>query len=155
MSTIRNTQNYVYLTMAQLLAYHRSDYELACEQLFHASDHLAVASNRISAWICRMVALLGPYGLPCMTEIPEALCPLWGQLLLDSEAELSVDYRAAVMCYPFISDAHRMDLPTDEDLPILIDYLTRHTACTHQPTPPPKESSNWLEEGEAGPSGSK
>ena len=28
MSTIRNTQNYVYLTMAQLLAYHRGTEEL-------------------------------------------------------------------------------------------------------------------------------
>jgi hypothetical protein len=60
-----------------------------------------------------------------MTDIPEALRPLWGQLLLDAEAELSIDYRAAIMCYLFISDARRTDLPTDEDLPVLIDFLSR------------------------------
>jgi hypothetical protein len=59
-----------------------------------------------------------------MTDIPEALHRLWGQLLLDAEAELSVNYRAAIMCYPFISDARRTDLPTDEDLLVLIDFLS-------------------------------
>jgi hypothetical protein len=102
-----------------------------------------------------MVASLGPYSLPQMTEIPEALRPLWGQLLLDSESELSVDYQATVMRYPFISDARRTDLPTDENLPILIAYLSQRATRARQPTPPPEESSNWLEEGEAGPSGSQ
>jgi hypothetical protein len=32
-----------------------------------------------------------------MDEIPEELQPLWGQLLLDSQAQLTVDYRAAIM----------------------------------------------------------
>ncbi|KAJ7879532.1 hypothetical protein B0H14DRAFT_2566708 [Mycena olivaceomarginata] len=98
---------------------------------------------------------LGPYGLPRMLDIPEALRPLWGQLLIDAEAELSVDYRAAIMRYPFISDPRRTDLPTDEDLPTLLEFLTRRAAHAHQPTPPPEDSSNWPDEGEAGPSGSK
>jgi hypothetical protein len=102
----------------------RADYELARQQLFRASARLAVASNCVGGWIHQMVSSLGPYGLPRITEIPEALRPLWGQLLLDSESQLSFDYRAAVMHYPFISNARQTDLPTDEDLPILIDYLS-------------------------------
>jgi hypothetical protein len=133
----------------------RADYELARKQLFRASARIAVASNRVSAWIRQTVADLGPYGLPRITEIPEALRPLWGQLLIEAEAELSVDYRAAVMHYLFISDPRRTDLPTDEDLPTLIEFLTRRAARARQPTPPPKEDSNWLDEGEAGPLGSK
>ncbi|KAJ7696154.1 hypothetical protein B0H14DRAFT_3905285 [Mycena olivaceomarginata] len=92
----------------------RADYELAREQLFRTSALIAVASNHVSAWIRQTVASLGPYDLPHMTEIPEALCPLWGQLLIDAEAELSIDYRAAVMRYPFISDPRWTDLPTDK-----------------------------------------
>jgi hypothetical protein len=133
----------------------RADYELACEQLFCASTRIAVVSNRISAWICQTVAGLGPYGLPYMLEIPEALCPLWGQLLIEAEAELSVDYWAAIMCHPFISDPRRTNLATDEDLPTLLEFLTRRATRAHQPTPPPEDSSNWLDKGEAGPSGSK
>jgi hypothetical protein len=132
-----------------------ADYKLACEHLFCASARIAVASNHVSAWIRQTVALLGLYSLPRMTDIPEALRPLWGQLLLDTEAELSVDYRVAITRYPFISDARQTDLPTDEDLPVLIDFLSRRAACARQPTPPPEESSNWPEEDEAGPSGSK
>ncbi|KAJ7771433.1 hypothetical protein B0H14DRAFT_2632397 [Mycena olivaceomarginata] len=133
----------------------RADYELAREQLFLASARIAVASNRVSAWIRSVVTNLGPYGLPQITEIPEDLRPLWGQLLLEAEAELSVDYRAAIMRYPFISDPRRNNLPTDEDLPTLIEFLTRRAARAHQPTPPPEEGSNWPEEDGAGPSGSK
>ncbi|KAJ7821395.1 hypothetical protein B0H14DRAFT_3471586 [Mycena olivaceomarginata] len=48
-----------------------ADYELAREQLF-----LAVARNRVGAWIHKMVSSLGPYDLPRMTEIPEDLRPL-------------------------------------------------------------------------------
>ncbi|KAJ7672709.1 hypothetical protein B0H14DRAFT_2657165 [Mycena olivaceomarginata] len=106
----------------------RADYELAREQLFLASARIAVASNRVSAWIRSVVTNLGPYGLPQITEIPEDLRPLWGQLLLEAEAELSVDYRAAIMRYPFISDPRRNNLPTDEDLPTLIEFLTRRAA---------------------------
>ncbi|KAJ7792113.1 hypothetical protein B0H14DRAFT_2624321 [Mycena olivaceomarginata] len=50
-----------------------ADYKLAHEQLFCASARLAVASNRVSAWIHQVVSSLGPYGLPRMTEIPEAV----------------------------------------------------------------------------------
>ncbi|KAJ7755266.1 hypothetical protein B0H14DRAFT_2635296 [Mycena olivaceomarginata] len=73
------------------------------------------------------------------SRIPEALRPLWGQLLIDAEAELSVDYRAAVMRYLFISDPRRTDLPTDEDLPTLIEFPTHRAARACQPTPPPEE----------------
>ncbi|KAJ7683154.1 hypothetical protein B0H14DRAFT_3535401 [Mycena olivaceomarginata] len=106
----------------------RANYELARKQLFRASARIAVVSNRVSAWIRQTVTDLGPYGLPRITELPEALRPLWGQLLIEAEAELSVDYRAAVMHYPFISDPRRTDLPTDEDLPTLIEFLTRRAA---------------------------
>ncbi|KAJ7671763.1 hypothetical protein B0H14DRAFT_3538151, partial [Mycena olivaceomarginata] len=77
----------------------RADYELAREQLFRASARIA-----------------------------EDLRPLWGQLLTDAEAELSIDYRAAIQCYPFISDPRWADLPTDEDLPTLIEFLLRRAA---------------------------
>ncbi|KAJ7696125.1 hypothetical protein B0H14DRAFT_2650305 [Mycena olivaceomarginata] len=109
----------------------RADYELAREQLFRASACIAVVSNRVSAWICGVVTNLGPHGLPHITEIPEDLRPLWGQLLIEAEAELSVNYRAAIMRYPFISDPCQNDLPTDEDLPTLIEFLTRHATCAH------------------------
>ncbi|KAJ7318045.1 hypothetical protein DFH08DRAFT_971523 [Mycena albidolilacea] len=127
----------------------------AAQQLFHASARIAVASNRVSTWIRGVITNLGVYGLPRITEIPEALRPLWGQLLEDAEAELSVEYRAAIQRYPFISDPRRADLPSDEDLPTLIELLTCRAARAHQPTPPPEEESNWPDEGEAGPSGSK
>ncbi|KAJ7300360.1 hypothetical protein DFH08DRAFT_828533 [Mycena albidolilacea] len=133
----------------------RADYELAREQLFRASACIAVASNRVSAWIRGVITNLGVYGLPRITEIPEALRPLWGQLLEDAEVDLSVDYRAAIQRYPFISDPRRADLPSDEDLPTLIEFLTRRAARAHELTPPPEEESNWPDEGEAGPSGSK
>jgi hypothetical protein len=133
----------------------RADYKLTREQLFRASARLAVASNRASAWIRRVITDLGPYGLPHMLDIPEALRPLWGQLLVDAEAELSVDYQAAITRYPFIRDPRRTDLPTDEDLPTLIEFLTCRAARARQPTPPPEEGLNWPDEGEAGPSGSK
>jgi hypothetical protein len=129
-----------------------ADYELAREHLFHASARIAIASARGSAKRSRR---WGCTDSPRITEIPEALRPLWGQLLIDAEAELSVDYRAAVMSYPFISDPCWTNLPTDEDLPTLIEFLTRCAARARQPTPPPEEGSNWLDEGEAGPSGSK
>jgi hypothetical protein len=127
----------------------RADYELAREQLYRASARIAVASN------CGVITNLGVYGLPHITEIPEALRSLWEQLLEDAEADLSVDYRAAIRCYPFISDPRRADLPANEDLPTLIEFLTHRAACAHQPIPPPEEESNWPDEGEAGPSGSK
>jgi hypothetical protein len=133
----------------------RADYELAREQLFRASARIAVASNRVSTWLRGVITNLGVYGLPRITEIPEALRPLWGQLLEDAEVDLSVDYRAAIQRYPFISDPRRADLPADEDLPTLIEFLSRRAARAHQPTPPPEEESNWPDEGEAGPSGSK
>lgn len=133
----------------------RADYELVREQLFRASARLAIASNRVGAWIRQTVASLGPDGLPGVTELPEELRPLWAQFLLDSQAELSVDYRAAVLRYPFISDGRLSDAPTDEDLQILVDYLSRRAARAQRPTPPPEESSNWPEEDEAGPSGPK
>ncbi|KAJ7805479.1 hypothetical protein B0H14DRAFT_3485156, partial [Mycena olivaceomarginata] len=124
----------------------RADYELAREQLFRASARIAVASNRVSTWIRGVITNLGVYGLPRITEIPEALRPLWGQLLEDAEADLSVEYRAAIQRYPFISDPRRADLPSDEDLPTLIEFLTRRAARAHQPTPPPEEESNWPDE---------
>ncbi|KAJ7681727.1 hypothetical protein B0H14DRAFT_3535527, partial [Mycena olivaceomarginata] len=133
----------------------RADYELAREQLFRASARIAVTSNHVSTWIRGVISNLGVYGLPRITEIPEALRPLWGQLLEDAEMELSVEYRAAIQHYLFISDPRRADLPTDEDLPTLIEFLTRRAARAHQPTPPPEEESNWPDEGEAEPSGSK
>ncbi|KAJ7304648.1 hypothetical protein DFH08DRAFT_976639 [Mycena albidolilacea] len=70
----------------------RVDYELAREQLFRASAHLVVASNCICAWIRELTASLGADGLPGMAELPEGLQPIWAQLLLDSETELSNDY---------------------------------------------------------------
>ncbi|KAJ7790174.1 hypothetical protein B0H14DRAFT_2626293 [Mycena olivaceomarginata] len=112
----------------------------------------AIASVLGSAGV---ISNLGVYGLPRITEIPEALRPLWGQLLTDAEAELSIEYRAVIQRYPFISDPRRDDLPTDEDLPTLIEFLMCRAARAHQPTPPPEEESNWPDEGEAGPSGSK
>ncbi|KAJ7729892.1 hypothetical protein B0H14DRAFT_3518199 [Mycena olivaceomarginata] len=115
----------------------------AAQQLFRASARIAVASNRVSTWIRGVITNLGVYGLPRITEIPEALRPLWGQLLEDAEADLSVEYRAAIQRYPFISDPRRADLPSDEDLPTLIEFLTRRAARAHEPTPPPEEESNW------------
>ncbi|KAJ7318618.1 hypothetical protein DFH08DRAFT_971356 [Mycena albidolilacea] len=132
----------------------RADYELAREQLFRASARIAVVSNHVSTWIRGVISNLGVYGLPRITEIPEALRPLWGQLLADAEVDLSVNYRAAIQRYPFISDTRWADLPSDEDLPILIEFLTCRAAHAHRPTPPPEEL-NWPDEGEAGPSGSK
>ncbi|KAJ7694938.1 hypothetical protein B0H14DRAFT_3530447 [Mycena olivaceomarginata] len=133
----------------------RADYELAREQLFRASARLAVASNRVGAWIRELTASLGADGLPGMAELPEELQPIWAQLLLDSETELSNDYRAAVLRYPFISDPRRTESTNDQDLSVLIDFLARRAALGQQSTPPPEENSNWPEEGEAGPSGSK
>ncbi|KAJ7817904.1 hypothetical protein B0H14DRAFT_2601627 [Mycena olivaceomarginata] len=133
----------------------RADYELAREQLFRASARLAVASNRVGAWIHELTASLGADGLPGMAELPEELQPIWAQLLLDSETELTNDYRAAVLRYPFISDARRTESTNDQDLSVLIDFLARRAALGQQSTPPPEENSNWPEEGEAGPSGSK
>ncbi|KAJ7760316.1 hypothetical protein B0H14DRAFT_2634215 [Mycena olivaceomarginata] len=124
----------------------RIDYELARESLFRASSRLAVASNRVGAWIREVTASLGADGLPGMAEIPEELQPLWGQLLLDSQSQLTVDYRAAIMQYPFLSDTRRTEPTSDDDLQQLLDILS---------TPPPVENSNWPEEDEAGPSGSK
>ncbi|KAJ7792198.1 hypothetical protein B0H14DRAFT_2624183 [Mycena olivaceomarginata] len=132
-----------------------ADYELAWEQLFCASACLAIASNCVSDWIHQTVASLGPDGLPGVADLLEELHPLWAQLLLDSQAELSVDYRAAVLRYLFISDTHLSNVPTDEDLLVLIDFLSHHPARAQQSTPLPEESSNWLEEDEAGPSGLK
>jgi hypothetical protein len=40
------------------------DYELAREQLFRASARIAVASNRVSTWIRRVITNLGVYGGP-------------------------------------------------------------------------------------------
>ncbi|KAJ7895590.1 hypothetical protein B0H14DRAFT_3426202 [Mycena olivaceomarginata] len=93
----------------------RADYELAREQLFRASARLAVASNRIGAWIREMTTSLGPDGLPGMAELPEELQPIWAQLLLDSETELSNNYRASVLRYPFISDPCRTESTNDKD----------------------------------------
>ncbi|KAJ7691874.1 hypothetical protein B0H14DRAFT_2651877 [Mycena olivaceomarginata] len=118
----------------------RADYELAREQLFRASARLAVASNRVGAWIRELTASLGADGLPGMAELPEELQPIWAQLLLDSEKEF---------------DPRRTESTNDQDLSVLIDFLARRAALGQQSTPPPEENSNWPEEGEAGPSGSK
>ncbi|KAJ7657061.1 hypothetical protein B0H14DRAFT_3540673 [Mycena olivaceomarginata] len=125
----------------------RADYELAQEQLFRASARIAVASNRVSTWIRGVITNLGVYGLPRIMEIPEALRPLWGQLLTDAEAELSVKYPGRNPAIPVISDPRRAYLPTNEGLPTLIEFLTRRAARTHQPTPPPEEESNWAGRG--------
>jgi hypothetical protein len=90
-----------------------------------------------------------------MAEIPEELQPLWGQLLLDSQSQLTVDYRAAITQYPFLSDTRRTEPTSDDDLQQLLDILARRAARNQQSTPPPVENSNWPEEDEAGPSGSK
>lgn len=119
-----------------------ADYELARSQLFCASARLAVASNRIGAWIHQTFALLGPDGLPGMVELLEEFRPFWAQLLLNYEVELSLDYWAAVLYYPFISDSCWTDSTTDEDLPILIDFLSYRAARAQQLTPPVEESLN-------------
>ncbi|KAJ7710242.1 hypothetical protein B0H14DRAFT_2646105 [Mycena olivaceomarginata] len=107
------------------------DYELARESLFRASSHLAVTSNRVGAWIREVTASLGANGLPGMDEIPEELQPLWGQLLLDSQAQLTVDYRAAIMQYPFLSDSRRSESTSDGEL----QQTARHprASCCPQP----------------------
>ncbi|KAJ7896424.1 hypothetical protein B0H14DRAFT_3425793 [Mycena olivaceomarginata] len=133
----------------------RIDYELARESLFRASSRLAVTSNRAGAWIREVTASLGADGLPGMAEIPEELQLLWGQLLLDSQSQLTVDYRVAIMQYPFLSDTRSTEPTSDDDLQQLLDILARRTARNQQSTPPPVENSNWPEEDEAGPSGSK
>ncbi|KAJ7811541.1 hypothetical protein B0H14DRAFT_3479650 [Mycena olivaceomarginata] len=133
----------------------RANYKLAWEQLFRAGACLAVASNRVGAWICGMISSLGPDRLPGMAELPEELQPLWAQLLLDSQRDLSVDYRATVLQYPFISDPCRTESTTDGDFAALLDFLERRTAQAQRSTPPAEEGSNWPDEDEAGPSGSK
>jgi hypothetical protein len=90
-----------------------------------------------------------------MDEIPEELQPLWGQLLLDSQAQLTVDYHAAITQYPFLSDSRRSEPTSKGELQQLLDILARRAARNQQSTPPPVEDSNWPEEDEAGPSGSK
>jgi hypothetical protein len=90
-----------------------------------------------------------------MDEIPEELQPLWGQLLLDSQAQLSIDYRAAILQYPFLSDTRRSGSTSDDELQGLLDILARRAVRNHQLTPPPVESSNWPEEDEAESSGSR
>lgn len=87
----------------------RTDYELTRKQLFCASARLAIASNCVGAWIRRMISTLGADGLPGMVELPEEHQPIWAQLLLDSQAELSNDYRAAILRYLFISNPRRTD----------------------------------------------
>jgi hypothetical protein len=90
-----------------------------------------------------------------MAEILEELQPLWGQLLLDSQSQLTVDYRAAIMQYHCLSDTRPTEPTSDDDLQQLLDILVRRAAHNQQSTPPPVENSNWPEEDEAGPSGSK
>ncbi|KAJ7318517.1 hypothetical protein DFH08DRAFT_819795 [Mycena albidolilacea] len=133
----------------------RVDYELAHESLFRASSCLAVTSNRVGAWICKVTASLGADGLPGMDEIPDELQPLWGQLLLDSQAQMTVDYRTAIMQYPFLSDTRHTESTSNDELQELLNILARRAARNQQSTPPPVESSNWPEEDESGPSGSK
>ncbi|KAJ7863627.1 hypothetical protein B0H14DRAFT_3443983 [Mycena olivaceomarginata] len=77
------------------------------------------------------------------------------QLLLDSQRDLSVDYRTAVLQYPFISDPRRTESTTDGDLAALINFLEHRDVQAHQPTPPPEESSKWPEEDESASSGSE
>ncbi|KAJ7663551.1 hypothetical protein B0H14DRAFT_2658770 [Mycena olivaceomarginata] len=133
----------------------RINYKLAHESLFRASSCLAVTSNRIGAWIRKVTASLGADGLPGMAEIPEELQPLWGQLLLNSQSQLTVDYRTAIMQYPFLSDTHRTESTPDDELQQLLDILAHRAARNQQSIPPPVENSNWPEEDEVGPSGSK
>jgi hypothetical protein len=90
-----------------------------------------------------------------MDEIPEELQPLWGQLLLDSQAQMTIDYRAAIMQYPFLSDTRRTESTSNDELQELLDILPRRAARNQQSTPPPVENSNWPEEDEVGPSGSE
>ncbi|KAJ7679703.1 hypothetical protein B0H14DRAFT_2655675 [Mycena olivaceomarginata] len=101
----------------------RIDYELARESLFRASSRLAVTSNRVGAWIREVTASLGANGLPGMAEIPEELQPLWGQLLLDSQLQLTVDYCAAIMQYPFLGDTRCTEPTSDDNLQQLLDIL--------------------------------
>jgi hypothetical protein len=77
-----------------------------------------------------------------MDKIPEELQPLWGQLLLDSQAQLTVDYHAAIMQYLFLSDTRRTESTSDDELQQLLDILVRRTAHNQQSTPPPVENSN-------------
>ncbi|KAJ7717921.1 hypothetical protein B0H14DRAFT_2643463 [Mycena olivaceomarginata] len=126
----------------------RADYELAREQLFRTGSRLSVAGHRVGAWIRGRISSLEP-------TLPKELQPIWAQLLLDSQRDLSVDYRTAVLQYPFISDPRRTESTTDGDLAALINFLEHRDAQAHQPTPPPEESSKWPAEDEAGPSGSK
>jgi hypothetical protein len=90
-----------------------------------------------------------------MDEILEELQPLWDQLLLDSQAQLTVYYRAAIMQYPFLSDSRRTESTSDGELQQLLNILAHRAARNQQSTPPSVEDSNWPEEDEAGPSGSK
>jgi hypothetical protein len=98
---------------------------------------------------------LGADGLPGMAELPKELQPVWAQLLLDSQRDLSVDYRTAILQYPFISDPRRTESTTDGDLAALINFLEHRDAQANQLTPPPEESSKWPAEDESGPSGSE
>ncbi|KAJ7819710.1 hypothetical protein B0H14DRAFT_2600459 [Mycena olivaceomarginata] len=125
----------------------RIDYELARESLFHASSHLVVTSNRVGAWIREVTASLGADGLPRMDEIPAELQPLW--------AQLTIDYRTAIMQYPFLSDTCHTESTSDDELQQLLNILARRATRNQQSTPPPAEDSSWPEEDEAGPSGSK
>ncbi|KAJ7795960.1 hypothetical protein B0H14DRAFT_2620370 [Mycena olivaceomarginata] len=108
----------------------------------------------VSQWL--VIALeLRSASLPGMAEILEELQPLWGQLFLDSQVQLTVDYHVAIMQYPFLSDTHCTESTPDDELQQLLNILVCHAARNQQSTPPPVENSNWLEEDEAGPSGSK
>ncbi|KAJ7759832.1 hypothetical protein B0H14DRAFT_3511300 [Mycena olivaceomarginata] len=110
----------------------RADYELAREQLFCSPARVSP-----SQVIARLFVLSGDNSSPT----PRRTCPsITG---LRSSATRS----SATLA--------ELTLPTDEDLLTLIELLTHRAARAHQPTPPPEEESNWPDEGEAGPSGSK
>ncbi|KAJ7722470.1 hypothetical protein B0H14DRAFT_3520321 [Mycena olivaceomarginata] len=113
-------------------------------------SRLAVTSNRVGAWIREVTASLGADGLPGMDEIPEELQPLWGQLLLDSQAQLSIDYRAAILQYPFLSDTRRSGSTSDDELQELLDILARRAARNHQSTPPPRGELELARRGRGG-----
>ncbi|KAJ7689512.1 hypothetical protein B0H14DRAFT_2652790 [Mycena olivaceomarginata] len=124
---------------------------LAAKSLAKEQSEPTVA---VTNW-CGRISSLGADGLPGMAELPKELQPIWAQLLLNSQRDLSVDYRTAVLQYPFISDPRRTDSTTDGDLAALLNFLEHRDAQAHQPTPPPEESSKWPAEDKSGPSGSK
>ncbi|KAJ7813502.1 hypothetical protein B0H14DRAFT_3477914 [Mycena olivaceomarginata] len=82
----------------------RADYELARESLFRASSRLAVTSNRVGAWIREVTAC-------------------W--------AQLSIDYRAAILQYPFLSDTRRSDPPP---MTSFKSYSISSRGCCTQPS---------------------